>query len=473
MFVQIASYRDPECQWTVKDLFEKAGHPERVTVGICAQCDPGLDKDCFTVPSPRPAQTKVINVRPHESEGVCWARAMTQTLFEDQDYVLMIDSHMRFIPNWDTELIAELARCASPKAFLSTYPPGYKPPNDLEKNPKPIVMRAKPFADNGDIRFEGEVLSRTPERPLRGAFLAAGLLFAPGKFVREVPYDRRIYFNQEEITLATRAFTHGWDVYSPTKSFVYHYYNEPKRGEVRPLHWHDNKDWTRLQTLSIQRARYLLAGEEPFDPAALEDIGRFGLGQERSLAEYESFAGLDFANQVSTERAMRSQFIEGLDEYRKPPDPPPNAVRPLKAGEVLLPVDLKDAGGNKRSTGDFSGAPCLVCVLPYNFDSYTQGFLAKYRAKSAVIGVPVVFVAPVPSGEAAVFASRSGLPPEMLVDEEHLIGRLFGYSGRLHDTPLTVALDKAQVVRGIYDNRNSDNHLGDVLRAAEMLKAAS
>jgi peroxiredoxin len=473
IFVQIASYRDPECQWTVKDLFEKAEHPEQVTVGICAQCDPELDKDCFVVPSPRPAQTKMINVRPHESEGVCWARAKTQELFEDQDYVLMIDSHMRFIQNWDTELIAELKRCGSPKSFLSTYPPGYKPPNDLEKNPKPIVMRAKPFTPQGDIRFEGEVLSRIPERPLRGAFLAAGLLFAPGKFVREVPYDRRIYFNQEEITLATRAFTHGWDVYSPTKSFVYHYYNEPKRGEVRPLHWHDNKDWTQLQTLSIQRARYLLAGEKPADPKALEEIDRYGMGKARSLADYEAFSGIDFKNKVSTERATRSQFIEGLDQDRKPSEPLPNAARLLKEGDVLVPVTLKDAGGNPRSTGDFSGAPCLVCVLPYSFDTYTKDFMTKFRGKAAGIGVIVIFVAPLPLGEAADFAARNNLPPDMLVDEEYLIGRLFGYSARLRDTPLTVALDKGQVVRGIYDNRNSDNHVGDVLRAAAMLKSAS
>lgn len=34
IFVQIASYRDSELQWTLKDLFEKAKRPENIFVGI-------------------------------------------------------------------------------------------------------------------------------------------------------------------------------------------------------------------------------------------------------------------------------------------------------------------------------------------------------------------------------------------------------------------------------------------------------
>ena len=59
IFVQIASYRDPECQWTVKDLFEQAAHPERVFVGICWQFDEQEDKHCFEIPYPRPDQVRV------------------------------------------------------------------------------------------------------------------------------------------------------------------------------------------------------------------------------------------------------------------------------------------------------------------------------------------------------------------------------------------------------------------------------
>jgi hypothetical protein len=471
IFVQIASYRDPECQWTVKDLFEKANHPDNITVGICSQADPELDKDCFVIPSPRPAQTKVTSFLPQESCGVCWARAMTQQLFADQDYVLMIDSHMRFIPGWDEELVAELKRCPSSKSFLSTYPPGYKPPNNLEPNPKPIVMRAQPFSADGDIRFEGEVLSRTPEQPLRGAFLAAGLLFAPGKFVREVPYDPFIYFNQEEITLAARAFTHGWDVYAPTKAFVYHYYNEPKKGEVRALHWRDRQDWTQFQSLSRERFEYLLAGKAPANPKALEHIELFSLGNVRTLQEYEEFSGIDFKSKISSERARRSGFIEGLDRYRAPVPTPDATVqqRALQKNDVLPPTALKNLYGETRNTANFKGAPCLLCVLPSNFDSYVGHFMEKFQAPP---GLRTVFVAPVSEGDAADFAARNGVSDDMLVDDARRLALLFGYSGKIHDTPFTLALDAEQVVRGIYDNRNSANHIGDLGRAAALLTSA-
>src|SRR5688572_23344935 len=97
IFVAIAAYRDPECQWTVKELFEKAAHPERIVVGICWQADPIDDADCFLVPSPRQEQTKIALFHPSESKGAGWARSTAISLAEDEEYILMIDAHMRFV----------------------------------------------------------------------------------------------------------------------------------------------------------------------------------------------------------------------------------------------------------------------------------------------------------------------------------------------------------------------------------------
>src|SRR5580765_4114541 len=58
IFVQIASYRDPECQWTVKDMFEKASNPERISVGIAWQYVIGEDDTCFQVET-RPKQVRI------------------------------------------------------------------------------------------------------------------------------------------------------------------------------------------------------------------------------------------------------------------------------------------------------------------------------------------------------------------------------------------------------------------------------
>ena len=74
IFVQIASYRDPELQWTVQDLFNKAAKPERIFAGICWQFDPEADNHCFQVPYPRPDQVRVVNFRYQDSKGANWAR---------------------------------------------------------------------------------------------------------------------------------------------------------------------------------------------------------------------------------------------------------------------------------------------------------------------------------------------------------------------------------------------------------------
>ena len=43
IFVSVAAYRDPECQWTMRDLFRQAGEPELVTVGVVWQIDAVAD----------------------------------------------------------------------------------------------------------------------------------------------------------------------------------------------------------------------------------------------------------------------------------------------------------------------------------------------------------------------------------------------------------------------------------------------
>src|SRR5690606_34304 len=75
IFVQIAAYRDPECQHTIRELFEKAARPQRIIVGLCLQIDRAQDQHCLEVPYAYPDQVRVKEFRPDQSEGANWARA--------------------------------------------------------------------------------------------------------------------------------------------------------------------------------------------------------------------------------------------------------------------------------------------------------------------------------------------------------------------------------------------------------------
>ena len=196
IFINIASYRDAECQWTVKDLFEKASNPDRVFVGICWQFDKAEDAHCFEV-STRPEQVRIHSIDWREAEGVCWARLMTQKLWDGEEYTLMIDSHMRFMPGWDNLLIEELEKCQSSKPVISCSPPSYVPPNNLSPHTKPSVRRVKQFMSNGNIRCQGEMIDTPPEQPIKGAFLVANFVFSRSEILQEVPCDPYLYFYQE------------------------------------------------------------------------------------------------------------------------------------------------------------------------------------------------------------------------------------------------------------------------------------
>ena len=44
---------------------------------------------------------KIIDIDYKDSQGVCWARNTIQQYYEDEEYTLQLDSHHRFVPNWD------------------------------------------------------------------------------------------------------------------------------------------------------------------------------------------------------------------------------------------------------------------------------------------------------------------------------------------------------------------------------------
>jgi hypothetical protein len=333
IFVQIAAYRDPECQWTIKDLFDKAEHPDRVFVAVCWQFDRDQDRECFRISPPNPTNTINIFFPAERSRGVCWARWQVQKMFDDEDYVLMIDSHMRFVENWDSEMIAELARCDSDKPFFSCYPASYTPPDNLNPDPKVTVLKAQAFNEYGTLRMDGTALGNKLDAPRPNAFLAAGYLFTKGNFVRKVPYDPHSYFDDEEISLAARAYTHGWDGFSPSRVLIYHYYHIPEKGTEKIMHWADHKDWHRWGRISRARRDYLLCGTEPVDcPEALAEIERYGLGNARTLAEYESFCGIDFKKQEVSEMALKGdvqQPLSGNLLERNDPRPKYSSSQPL------------------------------------------------------------------------------------------------------------------------------------------------
>lgn len=308
IFVQIASYRDPECQHTVRDLFQKATYPDRITVGICWQSIPEEDQDCFQIVT-RPAQVRVKHFDARQSRGACWARHHVQQLWQGEQYTLQIDSHMRFEQGWDVDMLEMLAACPSENAVLSTYPPGYEPPNTIQQRDVLLIV-AKEFDQHHIFLMQSLPIQDEARlaKPILGAFMGACFLFGPSSIIRDVPYDPYLYFFGEEITLSVRLWTHGYDIYAPNRVVIYH---DWKRERRKNTHFSDH-DWGKLNDPSFARVRYLLGTEEPSDPATrayvMQELDIYGLGTARSLADYEAYAGVSFANRAITPEAYQGIF---------------------------------------------------------------------------------------------------------------------------------------------------------------------
>lgn len=128
IFVAISSYRDPELCVTLLDLMDKAYNPARVFVGVVEQNDP-IDKySSHAKNSKLPEnQLRVITMHHKEAKGPTHARAICEGLYRGEDYYMMIDSHMRFEPGWDVELLNMLFNCRRPRrTAITMYPEGYE-----------------------------------------------------------------------------------------------------------------------------------------------------------------------------------------------------------------------------------------------------------------------------------------------------------------------------------------------------------
>ena len=292
IFISIPSYRDSECYWTIKDCFKQAKYPERIFIGLCVQSSKS-DNDMINNPSKDySAQTRILKFDTSNSKGVCWARNKIQTLFRGEDYYLQLDSHMRFIPDWDEKLINMYEKCESEKPILSTYVPAYTPPNTLS-NEWFTVMYASHFNHDDVLEFKTHMrkIVDAPKTPIKQYMISGHFLFANSNIIQEVPYDPYIYFTGEEVTYGVRAWTAGWDIFAPNDVIVYHYYGDRLR------HWDDHSDWWKINNISKDRIHNIL-GMKNFPKGLLKDIEKYGLGTARTLANFEIESNISFKNKV-------------------------------------------------------------------------------------------------------------------------------------------------------------------------------
>ena len=312
IFVQIAAYRDPQLIPTIKNMLENAKRPKNIRLGIARQFHPedGFD-DLSEFDGDK--RFRILDIPYEESTGVCWARNLTQQLYEGEDYTLQIDSHMRFEKDWDDTLIKmikQLQKKGHKKPLLTGYVSSFDPENDPQgRVNEPWRMAFDRFTPEGVVFFLPETIPGWKElkEPVPARFYSAHFAFTLGQFSTEVQHDPEFYFHGEEISISVRAYTHGYDLFHPHKVVIWHEYT--RKGRTKQ--WDDDKEWHKRNTACHIKNRQLLGVDGEVYSG---DTSQF-FGTERTIRDYERYSGLLFSKRAIQQETIDKKYPPNTYNY--------------------------------------------------------------------------------------------------------------------------------------------------------------
>ena len=299
IFVAIASYIDYEIRHTILDCINKSKYPDNLTFSICLQFDDRekTNEHCIDDLVEK-YNIKVDKFHYRESKGGCWARNIAQQNYDKEKFSLQVDSHSRFIEGWDEIVIKDfnyLKKAGVKKPLISFLPPCYLRDDkegidisfdytkDISKLNIPIISSIS--SQYWPVYGGYNNIQDTNFKPVNIKVLYGGFIFSLGEWVKEVEQDPLHYYTGEEFALAIRSYTHGYDMYTPSQVVAWHRAH-PKAPDK---HYNTNTEEVvhKHSRVAMERLKKLV-----FE----EDLGIYGLGAERKLADYENFANIDIKN---------------------------------------------------------------------------------------------------------------------------------------------------------------------------------
>jgi hypothetical protein len=318
VYISVASYRDPECQPTVEDVFLRAEHPERLRVAIIDQrADDDSVAPCGQPTKPceeEPQQAlcryshliDVFNIRAQFSVGPVFARHLAHRMYRGEYFAMQIDSHVRFTEHWDTDLIQQWKSAKNEMAVMSTYlsdiSGSINPTTHGNIHPQRPIMCKTGYEGNGKMRHlrhgqQPEGMPGIHGEPTLHPFWAAGFSFARGHFVVQIPYDQfqPMVFQGEEIFIGLRGFTFGYDYYTAERSVAFHMYalkeNKEKRKKVK-LFWENTNLYPGSGLAGMKRLNGIIGMGDPEDEYYHGQEEEYGLGQVRNKDQFFKLYGI-------------------------------------------------------------------------------------------------------------------------------------------------------------------------------------
>ena len=321
IFISIASYRDEVCNSTLKSIYSMASNPKNIFCGVVQQNDASSDNDCLleSTDSIVTENVTMMRIKHYEAKGPCWARYLATTLWSGQEYFLQIDSHSKFVKNWDKKCIQMMKRLRDngvKKAVISHYPKSIEDYGDISKVTE-VTRMCQSFFNNRDmISFLGAGTEESNNDFYETPYVAGGFMLSSYTLLDDVPYDPNLdfLFVGEEIGHSIRIWTSGYNIYTPSENIVYHEYERKGKPKV----WDDNKYSDVDAFEKVKKIIGIESNSKHEIPSNIKyNMDKYGLGKDRSLQDYYDFAGIDLKNKRVYKNFCRKNNIATEEDIKQ------------------------------------------------------------------------------------------------------------------------------------------------------------
>ena len=294
ILVSIASYRDSQCSITLSDVISKAKYPENLVVIVCQQNDID-DSNCIKEDflQNTKATIKQIIIPHTDARGPCWARFLIQQLWSGEEYYLQVDSHTKFVDEWDEKCIKCLKQCPKNglKACLTNYVSTYNiNTGEIEGNPLrgPMYIESVDQVD-GFFRYNSKYEEKQYSKPQKSKGWSGCFSFSSSQILIDAPYDpyTPFLFFGEETDIFARLYTRGWKMYVPHVPICFTVFDR----SYRKTFW-EHPDQAEIVELSKIRLylRFGLINEENINLDIIKkDINKFNLGTKKSFDNFLNY----------------------------------------------------------------------------------------------------------------------------------------------------------------------------------------
>ena len=341
IFVSIISKNDSRCSHTVTNLLRSATNPERIRVAVVDRTNP-LSRDYVACDAPaKPCSTDpdqilctyngIVDVYEYNSDldaGAMFARHIGMRMYRGEYYALQVglDAGIVFSYGWDEDLIRQWEETNNEMAVLTTYLSETKVRDS--NNNRPIINPTPERFTICHASYEGEGRERRLEHrrsdqveqsappsrtnsPMLQPFWSSELSFARGHFVIQVPYDPQLCGldeQDEEISMALRGFTHGYDFYTLTHSVVF---------RTKPNNNYGHSDGLNLckekEKKKSRKRLYTLIGLDSNDEDVIPQ--EYGLGAVREITKFFTVYGIHAELKVTEHRLCEFVLTNMHDEF--------------------------------------------------------------------------------------------------------------------------------------------------------------